>query len=73
MSTNLRLKDLAFVAFCSLGGNYMGPFLGNDDYSHAFERSFFQLIPLALIAVIWWIRYRENRIQVHPDSEIAEG
>jgi hypothetical protein len=57
---NFSLRDLALVAICIPAGNYLYPLLGNDDYSHAFERSFFQLIPLAVIAVIWWSRYMAN-------------
>jgi hypothetical protein len=68
---NFRLRDLALVAVCVPVGNYLYEFLRNDNYVVAFERSYFQLIPLAVIALIWWSRYRANRIQLRRDLEFT--
>jgi hypothetical protein len=68
---NFRLRDLALVAVCVPAGNYLYEFLRNDNYAAAFERSYFQLIPLVVIALIWWSRHRANRIQLRRDLELA--
>jgi hypothetical protein len=57
---NMKTANLVLLAIALIGANFTYQWLGPGNYAQAFDRSFFQLVALALVAMINWRSSRSS-------------